>query len=297
MMLAEIGHYHAALDDARNARAHRHRARACARSWSSRWPARRWRCGAAATSTDVLDLIDDALALAAEIELHRLPRPAARSWRSRCCGRWAATTRPAPRWSATSTTRNRRLHDERTARWEHVRLGVEHLRVEAISESDPLTGLPNRRHLAHLLPEVLEEHAPVCVGVIDLDGFKHDQRRVRLPEGDSVLQEVAGLLERVLPPRRLRGAPRWRRVRDGAARDLARRRPRGVRARPPADRARAPGTAFPADVRLTASRRRRRRQRRIRLRPSCSPTPPRRCSRRRRSRPRPHHHSATEPCR
>ena len=92
---------------------------------------------------------------------------------------------------------NRRLHDERTARWEHVRLGVEHLRVEALSESDPLTGLPNRRHLAHLLPEVLEEHAPVCVGVIDLDGFKRVNDEFGYLEGDSVLQEVAGVLERV----------------------------------------------------------------------------------------------------
>lgn len=69
--------------------------------------------------------------------------------------------------------------------------------MEALSESDPLTGLPNRRHLAHLLPEVLEEHAPVCVGVIDLDGFKRVNDEFGYLEGDSVLQEVAGVLERV----------------------------------------------------------------------------------------------------
>jgi diguanylate cyclase (GGDEF)-like protein len=92
---------------------------------------------------------------------------------------------------------NRRLYDERAARWEHVRLGVEHLRVEALSESDPLTGLPNRRHLAHLLPEVLEDYAPVCVGVIDLDGFKRINDDFGYLQGDGVLQEVAGVLERV----------------------------------------------------------------------------------------------------
>jgi diguanylate cyclase (GGDEF)-like protein len=92
---------------------------------------------------------------------------------------------------------HQRLHDERAARWEHVRLGVEHLRVEALSESDPLTGLPNRRHLAHLLPEVLADHAPVCVGLIDLDGFKPVNDDYGYLHGDGVLQEVAGLLERV----------------------------------------------------------------------------------------------------
>ena len=91
----------------------------------------------------------------------------------------------------------RRLHDERAARWEHVRLGVEHLRVEALSTSDPLTGLPNRRHLDTLLPEALDGTAPVCVAIIDLDGFKQVNDEYGYLLGDSVLQEVAGLLERV----------------------------------------------------------------------------------------------------
>ncbi len=91
----------------------------------------------------------------------------------------------------------RRLHDERAARWEHVRLGVEHLKVAAISLSDPLTGLPNRRHLSTLLPEVLGDPAPVCVGVIDLDGFKRVNDEYGYLQGDGVLQEVAGVLEKV----------------------------------------------------------------------------------------------------
>ncbi len=90
-----------------------------------------------------------------------------------------------------------RLHDERSARWEHVRLGVEHLRVAAMSVSDPLTGLPNRRHLATLLPEVLGDPAPVCVGVIDLDGFKQVNDEYGYLQGDGVLQQVAGMLEKV----------------------------------------------------------------------------------------------------
>jgi diguanylate cyclase (GGDEF)-like protein len=92
---------------------------------------------------------------------------------------------------------SQRLHRESAARWEHVRLGVEHLRVEAISQSDPLTGLPNRRYLASWLPDVLEHHRPVCLGVIDLDGFKAINDNFSYGQGDRVLQQVALLLERV----------------------------------------------------------------------------------------------------
>ena len=90
-----------------------------------------------------------------------------------------------------------RQHDESAVRWEHVRLGADHLEVAAISESDPLTGLPNRRHLAHVLPEAIHAHAPVCLGMIDLDGFKHINDEYGYLLGDGVLQEVATVLERV----------------------------------------------------------------------------------------------------
>ncbi len=195
MMLAEIGHYHAALDDARTARklATEHGMReeqviAMAGEAMAVW--------GASQSTDIIDLIGDTIALAAEINYTEYLSPLLQVevevlWKM---GRLDEARAALER---NLDDANRRLYDERTARWEHVRLGVEHLRVEAISESDPLTGLPNRRHLAHLLPEVLEEHAPVCVGVIDLDGFKRVNDDFGYLEGDSVLQEVAGLLERV----------------------------------------------------------------------------------------------------
>lgn len=195
MMLAEIGHYHAALDDARNARhlAIEHGMReeqviAMTGEAMALW--------GSSQNTDVLDLIRNTLALATEISYTNYLAPLLRVevevlWKmERFDDARTALERNL-------SDANRRLHDERTARWEHVRLGVEHLRVEALSESDPLTGLPNRRHLAHLLPEVLEEHAPVCVGVIDLDGFKRVNDEFGYLEGDSVLQEVAGVLERV----------------------------------------------------------------------------------------------------
>jgi diguanylate cyclase (GGDEF)-like protein len=90
-----------------------------------------------------------------------------------------------------------RLSAERAARWEHVQLGVDHRRMEALSETDPLTGLPNRRHLSHHLPKALEDHPPVVVGVIDLDGFKVVNDEYGYLVGDGVLQELSQLLERV----------------------------------------------------------------------------------------------------
>ena len=195
MMLAEIGHYHAALDDARAARriAIDHGIReeqvlAMAGEVMALW--------GAGQSTDVLDLIHDTLALASEISFTDYLAPLLEVEVEVL---WKLGHFDEARAALERNLRdvNRRLYDERATRWEHVRLGVEHLRVEALSETDPLTGLPNRRYLAHLLPEVLDEHAPVCVGIIDLDGFKQINDDFGYLEGDSVLQEVAGLLERV----------------------------------------------------------------------------------------------------
>lgn len=89
----------------------------------------------------------------------------------------------------------RRVAEERNVRWQHVRLGVEHRRVELLSTSDPLTGLANRRHLERALPEVLATDEHVVVAVVDLDGFKQVNDRAGYTVGDSVIQEVASLLE------------------------------------------------------------------------------------------------------
>ena len=196
MLLAEIGHYHAALDDARNARqlAAEHGMREEQVLAMSGEAMALW---GFSQNTEVIGLIRDALAVATEINFADYLEPLLKVEVEVL---WKMGLYDEARIALERNLRdaNRRLYDERAARWEHVRLGVEHLRVEALSESDPLTGLPNRRHLAHLLPEVLEEHAPVCVGLIDLDGFKRINDEFGYLHGDSVLQEVAGLLERVL---------------------------------------------------------------------------------------------------
>jgi tetratricopeptide (TPR) repeat protein len=195
MMLAEIGHYHAALDDARNARhlAIEHGMReeqviAMTGEAMALW--------GSSQNTDVLDLI------------RNTPRSQPRSttpttstrcsgWRWRCCGRWSGSTRREPHSNATCATPTVGCYDERAARWEHVRLGVEHLRVEALSESDPLTGLPNRRHLAHLLARGARRP---CSGVRGRDRPRRvqaRQRRVRVPAGRQRAAGSGRLLERV----------------------------------------------------------------------------------------------------
>lgn len=195
MMLAEIGHYHAALDDARAARAMaaEHGMREEQVIAMSGEAMAIWGSGQA---IEVLDLIGDTKALAREISYTEYLQPLLKVEVEALfkMNRFDDARLVLERGLSDA---NNRLHEERSARWEHVRLGIEHLRVEAISESDPLTGLPNRRHLAHLLPEVLEDHSPVCVGLIDLDGFKQVNDVYGYLHGDGVLQEVAGLLERV----------------------------------------------------------------------------------------------------
>ena len=86
------------------------------------------------------------------------------------------------------------LRRERAARLDHVQLGVEHRHTERMSDTDPLTGLYNRRYLARLLPDALERFAPICVAVFDLDGFKRVNDTFSYEDGDRVLQEMAALL-------------------------------------------------------------------------------------------------------
>ena len=195
MMLAAIGHYDAALDDAREAQRitaeHGMREEQVVAMASEAVAS--WR---ALQDPSVLELIAHTDELASEInaELYLQPMRDVEVEVLWSLARFDDARQALERnlWMTT-----RRLHQESSARFMHVRLGVEHLRVEALSESDPLTGLPNRRYLGHRLPEVLELNPPVCVGVIDLDGFKQVNDTFSYAHGDHVLQEVASMLERV----------------------------------------------------------------------------------------------------
>lgn len=195
MMLAEIGHFHAALDDARTARVicgehgmREEQVVAMAGEAMARW--------GLSHDSDVLELIGDTIALASEISFSDYLEPLRRVEVSVL---WNQERYDDARIAMERNQRHaaRRMYDERAARWEHVRLGVAHRRHDAASERDTLTGLPNRNALTHLLPEVLDDHAPVCVGVVDLDLFDRINSQYGYELGDSVLQEVARVLERV----------------------------------------------------------------------------------------------------
>ncbi|MEY2959146.1 MAG: hypothetical protein RLZZ01_1714 [Actinomycetota bacterium] len=91
----------------------------------------------------------------------------------------------------------RQTAGERRVRWQHVALGIEHRRVSALSDTDPLTGLHNRRHLERVLPALLDAADRLVVALVDLDGFKQVNDRLGYARGDAVICEVADLLEGV----------------------------------------------------------------------------------------------------
>lgn len=195
MLLAESGLYDSALDDARTARriaaAHGIREElvtAMAAEAIAQWGATR--------NPDVRSLIDETIGLANEIGFTDYLSPLLKI---EIDVLWSLGLYDDARAAMERQLReaHKTLFNERAARWEHVRLGVEHRRMETISESDPLTGLPNRRYLSKVLSGLLGRNAPVCAGVIDLDGFKQINDKYGYMLGDSVLQELAVLLERV----------------------------------------------------------------------------------------------------
>jgi diguanylate cyclase (GGDEF)-like protein len=47
------------------------------------------------------------------------------------------------------------------------------------------------------LPDVLENHGPVCVALLDLDGFKQVNDDYSYEHGDHLLLELSGILQRI----------------------------------------------------------------------------------------------------
>jgi diguanylate cyclase (GGDEF)-like protein len=79
---------------------------------------------------------------------------------------------------------------------ENLRRSVDQFRGEA--QTDPLTGLPNRRYLERYVSELVGKGAQAVLGVCDLDGFKAVNTVHGHLSGDLVLQRVAGVLNRVM---------------------------------------------------------------------------------------------------
>lgn len=77
-----------------------------------------------------------------------------------------------------------------------------HQSVSQQAYTDPLTGLPNRRaldeHLEHEIVLAQRQEAPLCVIMMDLDGFKYINDAYGHATGDKVLQAVARHLQRNL---------------------------------------------------------------------------------------------------
>ncbi len=72
-----------------------------------------------------------------------------------------------------------------------------HESIQALSLTDPLTDLPNRRHLdIHLRREVAAARRgrPVCVILFDLDNFKHLNDRLGHVVGDQILRSLGRIL-------------------------------------------------------------------------------------------------------
>jgi diguanylate cyclase (GGDEF)-like protein len=74
-------------------------------------------------------------------------------------------------------------------------------RLRQLAEQDPLTSLPNRRHLLSLLNDALERatrgHSRVAVYFLDIDNFKNFNDSEGHVFGDRVLMSVANRLEEI----------------------------------------------------------------------------------------------------
>jgi diguanylate cyclase (GGDEF)-like protein len=79
---------------------------------------------------------------------------------------------------------------------EHMQRTVARYQGEALT--DPLTGLPNRRHLEDHVHQLVSNGQSAILGVCDLDGFKAVNDVHGHLAGDAVLQRVAALLARVM---------------------------------------------------------------------------------------------------
>jgi len=70
--------------------------------------------------------------------------------------------------------------------------------LERLALTDPLTGLSNRRAMDRLAERELHRRdrypAPLTMGVVDVDHFKHINDRFLLPGGDAVLMDLARVL-------------------------------------------------------------------------------------------------------
>ncbi|CRK58681.1 FOG: GGDEF domain [Alloactinosynnema sp. L-07] len=89
-----------------------------------------------------------------------------------------------------------------TEPWQNLRRLAARSRVDhavlseyaAAALTDPLTGLPNRRHLEERLAEISARREPAVVGLLDLDNFKAVNTEHGHLAGDAVLARIAAVV-------------------------------------------------------------------------------------------------------
>lgn len=99
----------------------------------------------------------------------------------------------------TRTTRLQALVEERTAQWQRANERLEQanavLAVE--SQTDALTGLPNRRAVFQQMPAMLARHPEgLVLALVDIDHFKRVNDDYGHAAGDTVLRDFAAFLRR-----------------------------------------------------------------------------------------------------
>jgi diguanylate cyclase (GGDEF)-like protein len=91
------------------------------------------------------------------------------------------------------------LADSTAVAMEHVKALGELKEAAALAETDPLTGLPNRRAWDEVLASAIGSGIrQLCVAVIDIDHFKECNDTEGHQAGDKLLQDAAGAWRQVL---------------------------------------------------------------------------------------------------
>jgi diguanylate cyclase (GGDEF)-like protein len=107
--------------------------------------------------------------------------------------------RQAHRVASADTDRLRDLFmDGVAARLDRDNLHERVAKYQDEANTDPLTGLPNRRYLEQYVADLVGHGGSAVLGVCDLDGFKKVNTVHGHLSGDIVLQRVAGVLNRVM---------------------------------------------------------------------------------------------------
>lgn len=97
------------------------------------------------------------------------------------------------------TQRLQALVEERTAQWQRAneRLAQANAVLAVESQTDALTGLPNRRAVFQQMPAMLARHPDgVVLALVDIDHFKRVNDDYGHAAGDTVLRDFAGFLRR-----------------------------------------------------------------------------------------------------